>query len=540
MQMRRIMTVLALSLAVWGWPVTGGHADTLAPKQPATANGSLRADFNNDGIADLAVGVPFEDTDSGVVDAGAVNVQYGSATGLTTSPGQIFTQAAGLAEAGDLFGFALTTGDFNNDGIPDLAAGAPGEDVGSVPDAGAFSVLYGSPSGLTTSNAHLFTQVGSAAEPNDLFGFSLAAGDFNNDGADDVAVGAPLESKFSTLFVGAVSVLYGSGSGGLSTVGGQLFTQVAGAVEPDDSFGYALAAGDFNSDGVDDLAAGAPFEDVGSVFDAGAFSVLYGSPGGLSTVGGQLFTQVGDEPEPGDSFGSSLAAGDFDNDTFDDLAAGAPFESVGSAFAAGAVSILYGMGGGLSTAGGQFFTQVAGLAEPADIFGFSLANGDFNNDNFDDLAAGAPLEDVGSVFDAGAFSVLNGSASGAGGGPTPGHLFTQLGSAPENNDLFGYALTTGNFNNDGFDDVAAGAPNEGVFSIPGAGAVSVLNGPLSSPVRGQIITQDSPGVGSSVETDDAFGYALAAAIPAPASATPSSVTRVLTPFKAMKLGHARG
>jgi len=97
-------------------------------------------------------------------------------------------------------------------------------------------------------------------------------------------------------------------------MGAQTFIQVGGAVERDDTFGFALAAGDFNGDTFADLAAGAPFEDVGSVPDAGAVSAIYGSSGGLTSAGGQLFTQdtagVPSIAEAGDGFGGALAAGD--------------------------------------------------------------------------------------------------------------------------------------------------------------------------------------------------------------------------------------
>ena len=68
-------------------------------------------DFDNDGLADLAVGVPFEDVGA-IDDAGAVNVVYGSASGLTAAGDQQFWQGAagvaGTAETSDSFGFALT------------------------------------------------------------------------------------------------------------------------------------------------------------------------------------------------------------------------------------------------------------------------------------------------------------------------------------------------------------------------------------------------------------------------------------------------
>jgi hypothetical protein len=291
----------------------------------------------------------------------------------------LFTQIAGTSEAGDFFGSALATGDFNHDGFIDLAAGAPGEGIRTTSDAGAVSIIYGSASGLSGSHTQLFTQVAGTIEAGDEFGRSLASGDFNRDGFIDLAVGAPFEDVGTASDAGAVSILYGSASG-ITASGGQLFAQVAGTVEDYDEFGWALATGDFNSDGAADLAAGTPFESVGAIEEAGAVSIVYGSAGGLTATGGQLFTQVAGTIERRDDFGWALAAGDFNSDGAADLAAGAPGEGVGTIVEAGAVSVLRGSAHGLTATGGQLLTQdspgVTGRAETRDGFGRTLAVND--------------------------------------------------------------------------------------------------------------------------------------------------------------------
>jgi hypothetical protein len=181
-----------------------------AGTRPAAADlpSDVAAGFNNDGVADLAVGVLGENDV-----AGAVNVLYGAGGGLSGTGAQVFFQVGGTPESGDRFGSALAAGDFNGDSFADLALGASGEDVGGAFDAGAVSVLYGSAGGLTATGGRLFTQVGSAAETADEFGHALAAGDFNHDGFADLAAGAPFESVGGASQVGAVSVLQGSGGG---------------------------------------------------------------------------------------------------------------------------------------------------------------------------------------------------------------------------------------------------------------------------------------------------------------------------------------
>jgi FG-GAP repeat len=525
--MRRLSIMLALALAAAICPA----ATSAAHAGAAQATGSLEADFNNDGFADLAVGVSQEDIGS-LDGAGAVNVLYGSAGGLSGTGSQAFWQGAGgvagTAEGADGFGNALAAGDFDNDGFADLAVGVPGEGIGAAVGAGAVNVLYGSAGGLTGTGSQLFWQgaggVAGNPEAFDLFGLTLSAGDFDNDGFADLAVAAPLEDIGNLEDAGAVNVLYGA-AGGLAGAGSQLFFQgaggVAGNAEAGDQFGRSLASGDFNNNGVADLAVGVPSEAVGGITAAGAVNVLYGSGGGLSGAGSQLFWQgtggAAGTLEANDRFGSALAAADFNNNGFADLAAGVPGEDVGSINAAGAVNILYGAGGGLSGAGSQLFWQgaggVAGNPEGGDLFGREVAAGDFNNNGVSDLAVSVPFEAIGAVRDAGAVNVLYAStASGLSGAGS--QLFWQgasgVAGSAEEQDLFGWAISAGDFNNNGFADLAIGVLLEDIGGVIDAGAVNVLYGAGGglSGAGDQVFWQGAPGVVGNPETDDEFGSAL--------------------------------
>ena len=275
--------VLALALVALLTPLAG------PPPAAARSAATVKVDFNKDGYEDLAIGIPSEDveTSPGVVvrDAGAVLVLYGSSAGLrpTAGPGdQSWRQGGagldGTAEPDDRFGATLAIGDFNKDGYSDLAIGVPGEDVGAIVDAGAVNVLYGGPNGLTATGDQLWNQGASPAgalqetpEARDWFGASLAAGDFNDDGYADLAIGAPREDVTvggaSVSDAGAVQVIYGSATGLAPSAGpgNQLWNQnrgLTGQPEAGDRFGESLAAADFNDDRRADLAIGVPGEDV--------------------------------------------------------------------------------------------------------------------------------------------------------------------------------------------------------------------------------------------------------------------------------------
>jgi hypothetical protein len=488
-------------------------------------------DFNGDGFADLAVGVPNEDV-VGAVDAGGVNVLYGSMNGLVTAGNQWWTQDSAeigdAAEPSDWFGSAAATGDFNGDGFDDLAIGVPLEDAPE--DSGAVNVIYGSAAGLTSTGSQVWSQnssgIGDGREPGDQFGRALAAADFNHDGAADLAIGAPFERVNKRAHAGAVNVIYGSPTG-LDAGGNQFWTEgstgIIGTPEKGDTFGSALTVSDFNGDTFADLVVGVPREDqAGS--DSGIAIVIYGSASGLSAAGNQLWGQdrpgIGGSSETNDLFGYALTAADFDHDGFDDLAVGVPFEDIVARANAGAVNVIYGSATRLRSAGNQLWSQdspgIANTAEARDEFGFALAAEDFNGDLSADLAIGVPGED--QPTNAGAVAIIYGRPEGL--RSAGNQLWTQeaLGGSPsEVWDTFAFSLVAGRFGNDTATtagDLAIGVPAEDVLTKTDAGAVNVAYGSAQGlgPDGSQYWTQDD--LAGPADRGDRFGYGLGGHPPA--------------------------
>ncbi len=510
---------------------------------------SVRADFNNDGFDDLAIGVPNEQVGNKAA-AGAVNLIYGRTNGLSSTGNQLWSQdgiaVEGSPDTNDHFGAAVAAGDFDGDGFADLAIGVPGEDAGLDTDCGGVNVIYGGVNGLDAGGLgdQLWTQgsfgMKGFRQDFDAFGSALASGDFNGDGFDDLAIGVPLEdSRVYDLLVntaagnsGCVNVIFGSSSGlDVSTVIGdqkndQVIQNPIGLLVFNQNLGASLTTGDFDRDGFADLAVGVPGDLVvagGANFSsAGSVQVYFGSTGGFLPAIRPVFGfKVNGGNVSNLRFGSTVAAGDFNGDLFSDLAVGSPFSTVGSV-QAGVVRVYPGGLSQLSQTFGLFHQDVAnvvGVAQANDEFGATLAPADFNGDGFIDLAVGVPGEDINGFNNAGAVNVLRGSASGLTGvgsqewhqdtAVTFGTISLAVDDVAEANDQFGRTITAGDFDGNGADDLAVGVPLEN----SGAGVVHVIEGGIGTIglalLNGDTFwTQNTANILGTSASGDQFGGAL--------------------------------
>lgn len=481
--------------AVWAM-----YAPALAAHEAGDQLGSVIAvgDFDGDGRMDLASGIPGEDTVNNTIsNAGAVLVMKGTEDGF--QPWRLITQSSiGAAEeAGDQLGSALAAGDFDGDGIDDLAIGAPGESVGATAAAGAVYLMRGSSTGLLYWKTLTEASVGAAIESSDRFGAALAVGDFNGDLEADLAIGATGKRHGDGIAAGHVYVLKGTGTS-TGPVAWDSVSQASLSVAPNvapggilppplplgthqasDLFGSALASGRIDDDSKDDLVVAASCDHELATCAGGVY--LYRG----SSTGMRGWMRLGQSTgaDAYDRYGWSVATGDVDMDGDDDILVGAPYDDVSGVTNVG--QVYWSRPQGHVITGVLTWTQANSDFGTNDEFGSSIAIG--QTGAFDRIAIGARNESWGAGEAAGVVFMFKSSDSG-----TPS--FSEiLRAAPASSevaaDLFGHAVAV--YTEGGRDFLAVGNPGED----SSAGAVQTFAAlPQGSPfAQSQLLRQDTKG-----------------------------------------------
>jgi hypothetical protein len=406
------------------WTAESDQADAWFGVSVSTAG-----DVNNDGYADVIIGA--HGFTHGQWQEGRTFVYHGGVSGLSQTPDWTAESDQGWAH----FGISVSAaGDVNNDGYADVIVGAPGFDNGQEREGRAY-VYHGSASGLSqTADWTVESDQVDAGLGNSV----SAAGDVNNDGYADVIVGA---SHFDNGQVdeGCAFVFHGSTSGLSATA-----DWTAESDQENARFGVSVStAGDVNNDGCADVIVGAHQFENGQNREGRAY-IYCGSASGLS----QTADWIAESDQGNAHFGASVsAAGDVNNDGYDDVIVGAPEFNHGQ-WDEGRAYVYYGSASGLS----QTADWTAEPNQDGAHFGRSVSvAGDVNNDGYDDVIVGAPEFDNGQN-DEGCVFMYYGRASGV----STYHNWTVESDQIEA--LFGNSVSTaGDVNNDGYDDVIVGA-----------------------------------------------------------------------------------
>lgn len=393
---------------------------------------AIIGDLDGDGVKDLAVGIPGDD--SGGVDQGAVQILFMNADGSVRSRSSINggTVNGPVLRRVDRFGSAVAAiGDLDGDGLSELAVGAPGDDLAAV-DAGAVWIIYPAADGSVKAATKITGGRNGAPvlQAGDAFGISLAAlADLNGDGRAELVVGAsgtnlsgPDRGAAYVLFLGANGTVQSHTTIGSATGGGPILKN--GAL-----LGTALTSpGDLNGDGIGDLAVGAPGQGTG-----GSIYTLLMNADGTAKNSRMISSTSAGGPAlaSNDAFGNALSlTGDLNGDGTVDLLVGAPGDDLDGTDRGALYSVLLNPNGTL-----RQVQRMNGLPDRnnEDRFGSSVAGPlDLNGDGLVELVAGAPGDD-GNGAGAGAVYVLplnsridTGDAPDNGTGTGPGNYQTLL------------------------------------------------------------------------------------------------------------------
>ena len=389
-------------------------------------------------------------------------------------------------------GYSLAVGDFNKDGLNEIFVGAPkyNMDLGRVFFVRGNSGCIASPISLGFYGGIAFGE-----SLGGRLGWSVASGDINNDGYDDVVMGAPLMTYSTRTNAGAVYVLFGSSSfspsWGLQTLTMKDGFKIVGA-HGGSNFGYSVTTADVNGDSIADIIIGAPYANSSTHANVGRVAVIFGSATKYARNASSSETFVIDTAtlsdrsvgvflsgeDSADMFGAAVSsAGDFNCDGIEDLIIGAYNKSYGR----GKAYVVFGrhtmnsssewMMKDLNSSSYGIFITGSGSGFGQSNFGKAVGSaGNFDGLQCGDVVIGAP----GYGNKKGAAFVLYGKSSNSDidvltMSSSSGVMIegtTVFGMSGE----FGWSVgSLGDYNSDGKSDVMVGMPFSTVTSGQGYG-----------------------------------------------------------------------
>jgi len=513
---------------------TNGSLDSTVKIDDSTTNGPVLADgsefgwavaaigdVNGDGVEDLGVSAVADSTEGSY--RGAIFLVYLNTDGSVDSVSKISSSTTNgpTLSDDDYFGSGLSSlGDLNGDGVIDLAVGASYDDAGGG-DRGALHILFlgGAPLGTmepaSTVKIDDSTTNGPALADGDLYGGNVVSlGDLNNDGVDDIAVGAAYDNT-GGAYRGAVHIHFMNTDGSIDSTAVINDSTTNGPVLADDDYyGYGIAAiGDLNNDGVGDIAVGALGDDTGGT-DRGAVYISFLNTDGTvdSTVTIDDATTNGPVLGNDSYYGSGVAfLGDLNDDGVGDIAVGA-YNDDGDGTDEGAVYISFMNTDGTvdSTVKIDDSTANGPVIATNDLYGDKLAAiGDLNNDGVEDLAVGANGNDTGGT-DRGAVHIHFLNTDGSIDSTVQIDDSTTNGPVLSDSDAYGAGIVLlGDLNQDGVNDLAIGASGDDEGgSSRGAAHIHFMNADGS--IDSTLEVNDTTTSGPVLADDDQYGYGIGA------------------------------